>query len=364
MLAILPTPGSPSMSARRLLPPAIAVVVIAIVGSVLWLANRSTPIPTTAPTTAPTVRSCWNVEDARIGGQLPWPGSAVACTSTHTAEIVSIGQVDQRLVRTAQKAKGQDATVNSFVMATSARAACLDKVGSYVGGAWRGVQLTVYPDFVTPAKDGFFACVVAQVADPGGQRLVTRTASLAGALTGPGVASLRIDCVTDRSSAGGTAVGSATPSSPATPGSSAALSSPAAPGSSAALSSPAAPGSSAASSSPAAPGSSAPAAGLSFVECGQPHTSEFVGLYTVTPANAPYNGPEIQKVVTAGCRRLVDSFVGVPAGQSRSDLRVSEVGPDSANLWAGSDQTFACYASAATPWSGSIKGVGTRALQR
>jgi hypothetical protein len=349
------------MSARRLLPPAIAVVVIAIVGSALWLANRSTPVPTTAPTTAPAVRSCWNVEDARIGGQLPWPGSAVACTSPHTAEIVSIGQVDQRLVRTAQKAKGQDATVNSFVMATGARAACLDKVGSYVGGAWRGAQLTVYPDFVTPARDGFFACVVAQVADPGGQRLVTRTASLAGALTGAGAASLRIDCVTDASAGGGTAVSA----SPAGSGSPVAPSSPAASGSSAsaASGSPVASGSPAASAS-AGSGSPASAAGLSFVECGQPHTSEFVGLYTVTPANAPYNGPEIQKAVTAGCQQLVDSFVGVPAGQHRSDLRVSEVGPDSANLWAGSDQTFACYASAATPWSGSIKGVGTRALQR
>jgi hypothetical protein len=62
---------------------------------------------------------------------------------------------------------------------------------------------------------------------------------------------------------------------------------------------------------------------------------EFVGLYTVTPANAPYNGPEIQKAVTAGCEQPVDSFVDVPAGQRRSDLRISEVGPDSANLWAG-----------------------------
>ena len=305
------------MSTRRLLPPAIAVLVIAVVGTVLWLANRSAPIPTTTPKTAPAVRSCWNVDAATIGHQLPWSGSPVACTAAHTAEIVSVGQVDQRLVRTAQKAKGQDATVNSFVMATSARAACLDKVGSYVGGAWRGAQLTVYPDFVAPAKDGFFACVIAQVADPGGQRLVPRTASLAGALSGPGAASLGIDCVGDSTAAGdSTSVGSTS------------------------------------------------AAGLSFVECGQPHTSEFVGLYTVTPANAPYNGPEIQKAVSAGCQQLVDSFVGVAAGQKRSDLRVSEVGPDSANLWAGSDQTFACYASASTPWSGSLKGIGTRALQR
>jgi|GEM_PF-2619055 len=308
------------MSTRRLLPPAIAVVVIVIVGTVLWLANRSTPIPTTLPTAAPAVRSCWSVDGSTIGHQLPWPGSPVACTAAHTAEIVSVGQVDRKLVRTAQKATGQDATVNSFVMATGARAACLDKVGSYVGGAWRGAQLTVYPDFVAPAKDGFFACVIAQVADPGGQRLVTRTASLAGALSGPGAASLRIDCVADSTSGPGT--------------------------------------------SSAAPSGSNPAAGLSFVECVQPHTSEFVGLYTVTPANAPYNGPEIQKVVSAGCQQLVDSFVGVGAGQRRSDLRISAVGPDSANLWAGSDQTFACYASASTPWSGSIKGIGTRALQR
>jgi Septum formation len=308
------------MSTRRLLPPAIAVVVIVIVGTVLWLANRSTPIPTTAPSAAPAVRSCWNVDVARIGQQLPWPGSPVACTAAHTAEIASVGQVDRRLVRTAQKATGQNATVNSFVMVTGARAACLDKVGSYVGGAWRGAQLTVYPDFVAPAKDGFFACVIAQVADPGGQRLVTRTASLAGALSGPGAASLGIDCVADSTSGAG--------------------------------------------ASSAAPSGSNPAAGLSFVECGQPHTSEFVGLYTVTPANAPYNGPEIQKVVTAGCQQLVDSFVGVAAGRKRSDLRISEVGPDSPNLWAGSDQTFACYASASTPWSGSIKGIGTRALQR
>ncbi|HEY7174398.1 MAG TPA: hypothetical protein VH442_05725, partial [Micromonosporaceae bacterium] len=66
--------------------------------------------------------------------------------------------------------------------------------------------------------------------------------------------------------------------------------------------------------------------------------------------------------VSAGCAQLVDSFLGLGANQTRSDLRVSEVGPDSANLWVGSDQTFACYASATTPWVGSLKGLGTRPL--
>src|SRR5262245_25990797 len=286
---------------RRWLPPVIAVVVLAAVGTLLWLANRPTPIPTAAPSTAPHAGSCWNVDDQAIAGQLPWSGGPVPCGAPHTAEIVSVGQVDAKLVRTAQHAKGRDAQLNAFVMATSARATCVDKAGSYVGGAWRGAQLSVYPDFLAPAKNGFFACVVAQVADPGGTRVVTRTASLAGALSGNGGTSLGIDCVTD-------------------------------------------------------------ADGLQFVPCGKAHTSEFVGLYTVTPPGAPYNGSAIKNAVSAGCAQLVDSFLGLGANQTRSDLRVSEVGPDSANLWVGSDQTFACYASATTPWVGSVKGLGTRPL--
>jgi hypothetical protein len=289
------------MNRRRLLPPAIAVVVLAIVGTVLWLANRSTPIPTATPGSAPAVGSCWNVDSHAIGGSLPWPGSAVACATPHTAEIAAVAQVDQKLVRAAQRDKGQDAELNTFLMVTNARAKCLDKAGSYVGGAWRGAQLSVYPDFLAPAKNGFFACVVAQVADPGGTRVVTRTASLAGALSGNSGTSLGIDCVAD-------------------------------------------------------------ADGLAFVPCGKAHTSEFVGLYTVTPPGAPYNGSAIKNAVSAGCAQLVDSFLGLGAHQTRPDLRVSEVGPDSANLWVGSDQTFACYASATTPWVGSLKGLGTRPL--
>jgi hypothetical protein len=295
---------------RRALPTMIAVVILAVAGTAIWLATRSSPVPTTPPKTAPVAGTCWTVTDAQLSDLLPWRGTPVACTTPHTAEIVAVGQVDRKLVQTAQRATGRDATINSFLMTTGARAACIDKTGSYVGGAWRGAQLSVYPDFIAPAKDGFFACVVAQVADPGGERAVTRTASLAGALSGGAADALGIDCV--GAAAGGTAA----------------------------------------------------AGSLSFVPCGHSHTSEFVGLYTLTPANAPYNGPAVQKAVTGGCQRLVDSFLGIGAGQQRSDLRVSEVGPDSANTWAGSDQTFACYATAATAWTGSIKGIGTRPLPR
>jgi len=296
------------LSRRRLLPPAIAVAVLVIVGTVLWLANRSSPVPTAIPHTAPAVGSCWSVDDKAITGLLPFPGHSIDCSAPHTAEIVSVGQVDQKLVRNAQHATGQDAQVNSFIMTTSARATCIDKAGLYVGGAWRGAQLSVYPDFIQPAKDGFFACVVAQIADPGGTRLVTRTASLVAALSGADSTALSIDCV-------GTAGTEGTDG-----------------------------------------------AALTFVDCGKPHTSEFMGLYTLTPANAPYNGPAIKRAVTTGCQQMMDSFVGLSAGQSRSDLRVSEVGPDTANLWAGSDQTFACYVSGSAPWIGSVKGLGTRPL--
>jgi Septum formation len=300
-------------SGRRLLPPTIAVVLIAVVSVVIWLANRSAPIPTKPPASAPAVGSCWNVDGAAIGGQMPWPGAPLACTAPHTAEVSAVGQVDAKLVRNAQRAKGQNAEVNSFLMTAAARARCSDKTGIYVGAAWRGAQLTVYPDFIAPAKNGFFACVVAQVADPGGTRLVTRTASLAGALNGSGATSLSIDCVAPTTASG---AGSSTSADDQ----------------------------------------------LEFVDCGKPHTAEFIALYTVTPAGAPYNGPAIKNAVTSGCQQLVDSFIGLSPGQQRTDLRVSEVGPDSANLWAGSDQSFACYASAQTPWTGSLKGLGTRPL--
>src|SRR5262249_7684764 len=189
-----PPEDATMFSGRRWLPSAIAVVVIAVVSVVIWLANRSAPIPTKPPATAPAVGSCCNVDGATIGGQMPWPGAPVACTAPHTAEVAVVGQVDAKLVRNAQRAKGQDAQVNAFLMTAGARARCSEKTGIYLGGAWRGAQLTVYPDFIAPAKNGFFACVVAQVADPGGSRLVTRTASLAGSLSGSG-SSLSIDCV-------------------------------------------------------------------------------------------------------------------------------------------------------------------------
>jgi hypothetical protein len=293
------------LTVRRWLPPVIAIVVVAAVVTFVWLANRSTPVPSKPPASAPAVGSCWNVADATVGSTLPWPSTPVDCASTHTAQVFYVGQVDHDLVRNGRTAKGQDAQINTLLMSTEARAGCLAEAGPFVGGSWRAAQLSVYPAFIAPASDGFYACSVAQVADPAGDRLVPRSASLAGALAGAEKAKLGIDCV------GGTG---------------------------------------------------SPNSQLTFVTCDQLHVFEFVGLYTVTPLGAPFDKAQVADAVNRGCTSLVYDYVGLPAGKTRSDLRISPVGPDTANTWAGSDQTFACYASGKVPMKGSVKNLGTRPL--
>ena len=290
---------------RRWLPPVIVVVVVAAVVGVLWLVNRQSPIPDKPPATAPAVGSCWDVASSTVTAQPPWPSTPVSCTDSHTAEVYYVGQVDHDLVRNGRAAKGQQAQINTLLMTGEARAGCLAEVGAYLGGAWRASQVSIYPAFIAPASDGFYACSVAQVADPAGDRLVSRTASLSGALAGTAKKDLGIDCVS----------GAATPTSQ-----------------------------------------------LSFVTCDQLHVAEFVGLYTVTPLGAPFDKAQVEDAVSHGCTSMVYDYVGVPAGKSRPDLRISPVGPDTAALWVGSDQTFACYASGSLPWKGTVKNLGTRPL--
>lgn len=294
------------MRGRRWLPPAIAVVVVAVVVTVLWLANRTAPIPTTPPATAPALGSCWNVDANTATSLIPWTGaSPVACTATHTAEVFYVGQVDHDLIRTGRSAKGQDAQINTLLMGSEARAGCTAEASRFLGGSWRSARLSVYPAFVSPPGDGFYACSVAQTADPAGDQLVARTSTLSGAMGPSGDKSLAIDCVS---------------------------------------------------------GTGTITSQLTFVPCAQEHTYEFVGLYTVTPLGAPYDKAQLSQAVNGGCTSLVNDFVGVPAGQTRTDLRIEPVGPETAAQWVGSDQTFACYVSGSAPWKGTIKNLGTRPL--
>jgi hypothetical protein len=285
---------------RRVLPLAIAIVVLAGLAAGLYFANRQTPIPTSTAA-MPAVGSCWNVPDA--SAPLPWSGAPVACTGSHTEEIFYTGQVDRSLIKDFRNAKpGQETAAATILMQGEARAGCSGHANSYLGGTWRSSQLTIAPDFVGAPKDGFYACTAAQVSDPGGVHVVTRTATLKGALAGS--ETLGIDCYAGAASGG-----------------------------------------------------------LTFVPCSAGHIGEYVGLYTVTPLGAAFNGVELKDAVTAGCQAILNGFLGLPAGAAnRADLRSSYVGPATSATWLGSDQSFACFATAATPMTGSIKGIGTQSL--
>jgi hypothetical protein len=288
---------------KRFLPAIVAVVILAAVGTAFWLADRSAPIPSAMPSSAPAAGSCWNVAASALTSTLPWPGNAVVCTQPHTAEVYYRAQVDHSLITTYRSAKGQNQQAATVLMAAEARSGCTGHVSAYLGGAWRSAQLTIVPSFVAPEKDGFYACSVAQVTGPGGATPVSRTAPLAGALAGPETKTLGIDCFTG---AGTTAT---------------------------------------------------------FIGCTERHTGEFIGLYTVTPLGAAFNGPELQGAVTSGCQTLLNQFLDLPTGTAnRSDLQSSYVGPSTSADWLGSDQTYACYAYASSPMTGSVKGLGTRPL--
>jgi Septum formation len=288
---------------KRFLPAIVAVLIVAAIGFGFWLSDRSAPIPSTLPATAPAIGSCWDVASGDVSGPLPWPGHAVSCDQSHSAEIFFRSQVDHALIKQYRSANGKNQQAATVLMAAEARSGCTGHASTYLGGTWRSAQLTIVPDFVAPESDGFYACVAAQVLSPGGTGLVSREATLRGALSGPERTALGIDCFTGTGSA------------------------------------------------------------ATFIPCKERHTGEFVGLYTVTPLGAPFNGPELAGVVTTGCQTLLNQFLALPSGTAnRSDLQSSYVGPGTSAEWLGSDQTYACYTYAAKPMTGSVKGLGTRPL--
>ncbi|TML30944.1 MAG: hypothetical protein E6G35_05475 [Actinobacteria bacterium] len=101
-----------------------------------------------------------------------------------------------------------------------------------------------------------------------------------------------------------------------------------------------------------------------FASCTDAHTGEFVGTYIVTPNGAPFDARAVTAAVTRGCGQVTLSYLGLSADASRPDLHVGYVGPTTAATWLGSDQTFACYASADAPVRGTVRSLGTRPLPR
>jgi hypothetical protein len=281
---------------RRLV---VVGLLVLVVGGAVWWVNRSEPIPTKLPANAPKVGACWAVDPAAAKGTLPWPGSARACSSAHTAEVFHVGQVDHDLISRARAAKGDDAKVATNFMYAEVRRACGGFASNYLAGNWHRDRVTLLANWIEPARNGFFGCALVQVTGPGGATYVTRGDSLKDAGdTGP----LAIACVTRTGDA------------------------------------------------------------IRYASCEEQHTGEFVGSYTITPANAPFSGTAVTAAATKGCGLVALSYLGLPDNATRPDLRVGYVGPTTAETWLGSDQTFGCYASADAPLRGTVRNLGTRPL--
>src|SRR2546430_3126296 len=100
----------------------VAVGLIAVaVGAGVWWITGGEPIPTKPPANAPKVGDCWSVQPAAAVKAMPWPGSAVACTSAHTTEVFYVGQADHDLISRARAAKGEDAKVATNLMYAQVR---------------------------------------------------------------------------------------------------------------------------------------------------------------------------------------------------------------------------------------------------
>jgi hypothetical protein len=280
----------------------LGVLVVAVLvgaGVLAWI-NRDEPIPTTVPAAAPRVGSCWTVDAAAAQRALPWPGAPVDCGQPHTAEVYHVGQVDHDLISRARGAKGDGTTIATNLMYAQARRACNAFGSTFLGVDWHQEQVIPLANWITPTRDGFFACALAQAGDPGGTRYVSRTGSLKGA---GGDAALAIACV--RRGDGDS---------------------------------------------------------LAYAPCEGEHTGEFVGTYTLTPADAPFDATAVAAAVTKGCGRQALKYLGLPTGATRPDLHVGYVGPTTATTWLGSDQTFGCYATAQVNLRGTVRNLGTRPL--
>jgi hypothetical protein len=277
----------------------LVLLAVAALGTAVavWWFNRAEAIPEHPPATAPGVGTCWKLDREAAKHELPWPGKPVDCAADFTVEVFHVGQVDRELISRARDAKGDERTVAVNLMHAQARRACGALASRYLGADWHSLRVTLLADWIEPARDGFFGCAVAQVADPGGDRFVTRRGTLKREPP-------QITCVARN------------------------------------------------------------AGTVSFDSCESAHTGEFVGTYVVTPKDAPFEAKAVASAVTKGCGQATLTYLGLPSDATRSDLRVGYVGPTTAATWLGSDQTFACYASADGTLRGTLRNLGTRPLPR
>jgi Septum formation len=289
---------------QRALPMLIGGLLVAAlaIGLGVWF-GRPDPVSTQTPAGAPGVDSCWQVDQAASQGAHPWPAQPVDCAGLHTVDVFSVGQVDTDLVKQARDAEGDARRLAEGLMFGQARQACSKAARDFLGGDWHAGQVDVLANWIKPDRSGFFACAAVQTADPAATTFVERRGRLSLALARGG-GPIGVQCVSKASGR------------------------------------------------------------LRYGGCATPHDGEFVGTYTVTPPEAPFDEAGVRNAVTKGCGALAAHFLGLPEGGTRAGLRAAYVGPTSAAAWLGSDQAFACYVMADQPVRGSLRGLGRRPLPR
>jgi Septum formation len=284
---------------------AVALTVVSavlLVAGAAYAFQRDGDDPATAALAdnAPAVGSCWQVDETAALDAMPWPaGKATDCAVVHTAEVFLVDRVPRALVADRARAKGEEKALRENLMYAQARRTCTVQASRYLGDNWHGAQVRVLASWIRPARTGYFGCAVVVTQDPAGRRFVSHGGSLRGVLGQPN--RLLIACVTDDD-------------------------------------------------------------GPRYTGCDDPHTGEYVGTYTITPLDAPFDESAVRTTATRGCAETVAKYVGSAA---RTDLRAAYVGPATAADWLGSDQTFACYAMAVEGrLRGSLRGLADRPLPR
>jgi hypothetical protein len=282
---------------RRVFIVTVVILLLTATGAFVWV-NWPTPprtIPTKPAADAPTVGTCWQVDELTAMQIMPWKTTVVDCASQHTAEMFYVGQVGADLLHRYDKAKdddnGQEAQIVTNLLYAQARRACLIQASVFLGGGWHEARLTVLASWIKPASDGFYGCALAEVDGPAAEHFVHRQGSLKNALLTDN-APLHIDCVNR-------GAGDDTTNA------------------------------------------------LTYIPCDKPHDGEFVGTYTITPLDAPFDANAVRNTAQRGCSEAAAKYLGITNTIGRKDLDAGSVGPKTAIDWLGSDQTFACYAMAA-----------------
>jgi hypothetical protein len=169
----------------------VALVVLAA-GGAYWL-SRPGKVSAALPKAAPGLGSCWQVDKETAGRPFPWPGRAVDCGGTHTAEVFQLGQVDRELAAQVRDAGRDEARAGQALMNGQARSACVGVASTYLGADWHTARIQVVASWITPRDSGHFGCALVEVADAAGAAFKPRTGSLRG--VGP-TGGLKIGCVT------------------------------------------------------------------------------------------------------------------------------------------------------------------------